>query len=869
MRKRIKCCDGYGWRYLFNLFALQACFLSAFTQRSTIVDSTSPHFRKVIAGSEYQRSGTHQWLWGQDYRKEWTTPVTVPVLNLDSAHGGLTVTQTGGGTQTRSLWLRDASGRNWVLRSVNKTYLGTLPDIVQGTFVANLANDQIATNHPYAALTVPVLAEAARVYHTNPRYYVVPHHPRLGVHNETFANTLCLLEERPDETHLGALYFGRPEDIVSTERMMERVLEQNDHLVDQRSYIRARLFDMFIGDWGRQKDNWRWARFDSGTYKIYRPIPRDRDQTFARFEGSLLGLILRIGKYKELQSFDEDIKSISWYNYPAYALDKRFTNALSLEDWLQAARELQVYLNDAVIERAVRQMPPEIFALSGGEIIRKLKSRRAHLSQYADTYYRFIARDVEVPGTKGRESFVVKRAEDGATLVQVFRKNRAGETEGRPVYSRTFQKQETREVRLYGVDGQDVFRVEGKGEEGIRVGLIGGPRLDSMTDRSVVEGKTRKTRFYDNPGNIFSPSTETRIHTSRFPSINQYDYETFKYDSRGVKPILYYNTFYRFFVGVGYTVTKNRTREGTFSSRHSMGLNYSLIERSFHPYYKSTMTSLINRWNLNLNVGYDQVRRFNYFGSGNETQRVTDNIEFYWMRMHTLYGSAGVDQTFLGRHNVRLDLLYNGISILDSDERYVSLKRGTVDPSSFEWKHFAGPQITYTYLRTNDAVVPTKGISFRAGGGYMRNFTQNQGFTRAETVLNVYLPIFRPFSVAVKNGYSAVYGDAEFYQQPNLGGFYTLRGYWRYRIWGRSAFWNQNELRWLPTVHGRLFSGRIGLVGFWDQGRVWMPGEKSHKWHRGYGGGVILVPFNRISVAVTYGISEETKRMNIRLGRFL
>jgi hypothetical protein len=61
----------------------------------------------------------------------------------------------------------------------------------------------------------------------------------------------------------------------------------------------------------------------------------------------------------------------------------------------------------------------------------------------------------------------------------------------------------------------------------------------------------------------------------------------------------------------------------------------------------------------------------------------------------------------------------------------------------------------------------------------------------------------------------------------------------------------------------------MGLVAFFDEGRVWQPGESSSKWHYGYGGGIILSPFNKIAIAVTYGISEETTRTNIRIGKFL
>ncbi|HEU4633575.1 MAG TPA: hypothetical protein VFS22_06305, partial [Flavisolibacter sp.] len=424
-------------------------------QTAAVIDSTYPSHKTVIAGAEYKKGSLYRWLWGDDYRKEWTTPVSAPVLDLDSAFGGLTPIKEGGGRQTKTLHLKDASGKRYVLRSVNKTYLGALPEIVQGTFVENLANDQIATNHPYAALTIPLMAGAAGVYHTHPTYFFVPYSKKLGEFNAAFANTLCLLEERPDKTQRNQPDFGNPADIVGSDEMREALLAKNNHLVDQNAYVKTRLFDMFVGDWSRHKDNWRWAVIDSTGLKLYRPIPKDRDQTYAKFEGNFLSLIVAAGKFKELQTFEGDIKNIKWYNYPAYALDKRLTNNLPQQAWIETAKALQERLTDSIIENAVKQMPPPIFSLSGEEIIRKLKSRRAHLVEYAKEYYAFLSRDVEIPGTRQNELFEIKRLNDQETSVTVYLMDKEKPNRDGPVFSRIFLNEETREIRVYGVGGND------------------------------------------------------------------------------------------------------------------------------------------------------------------------------------------------------------------------------------------------------------------------------------------------------------------------------------------------------------------------------------------------------------------------------
>jgi hypothetical protein len=273
------------------------------SQKTVIVDSTEPDYRTVIPGQEYKKGGFYQFLWGRHYRKEWTTPVRIPVIRLDTVAGGLTPLSQGGGRQTRTLRLADKAGKQYVLRSIDKDYSRALPEITKGTVVEDLARDQVSTGHPFASITVPGMVEAAGVFHTNPRIVFVPYSPLLGKFNEDFANTLCLFEERPDESQEDAPHFGNAEDIKGTERMLQKIFKNNDNRVDQRAYVRARLFDMFLGDWSRREDQWRWAEFDSAGVEIYKPVPRDRDQVYTRFDGFLVTQLLSIERFEYLRTF--------------------------------------------------------------------------------------------------------------------------------------------------------------------------------------------------------------------------------------------------------------------------------------------------------------------------------------------------------------------------------------------------------------------------------------------------------------------------------------------------------------------------------------------------------------------------------------
>ncbi len=58
---------------------------------------------QVAAGPQYRAGAVKRALLGRSYRELWTTPATVPVLDLATFAGGLTPTETGGGNQTLSL----------------------------------------------------------------------------------------------------------------------------------------------------------------------------------------------------------------------------------------------------------------------------------------------------------------------------------------------------------------------------------------------------------------------------------------------------------------------------------------------------------------------------------------------------------------------------------------------------------------------------------------------------------------------------------------------------------------------------------------------------------------------------------------------
>ncbi|RYG31099.1 MAG: hypothetical protein EOO01_35825, partial [Chitinophagaceae bacterium] len=121
-----------------------------------------------------KRESRHNKWWGKHYREEWATPVSFKKILLDTLEGGVFPYAQGGGRQTKSLRLRDRHDREYVLRSLQKSFTRALPEDLRGTFIETVMNDQVSLAHPYSALVVAPLAEAAGIFHTKPRLYFVP-----------------------------------------------------------------------------------------------------------------------------------------------------------------------------------------------------------------------------------------------------------------------------------------------------------------------------------------------------------------------------------------------------------------------------------------------------------------------------------------------------------------------------------------------------------------------------------------------------------------------------------------------------------------------------------------------------------------------
>ena len=853
-------------KHLFKpalLFSTGLLFATVVLAQKENADDTILHYKTISAGPQYKRSGWHQFFWGKNYRKEWTTPVRLPYFYLDSAEGGLREDQLGGGHQTTSLHLESGNGQKYTLRSVDKRLGKVLPDNFKGTFIESLANDEVSMSNPYGAVTVPTMAQSAGIYHTNPRYVFLPRQDALDSLNNKLSGKVYLFEQKLSGNWSNADNLGNFDKFYDTQEVMKKLMDDTEDRADQKSFLKVRLFDMFLGDWDRHEDQWKWGERKEDKWKIFVPVPQDRDQVFFKHNGLLLNVAMSAAGIHYMQNFSDKIKNVNTLNYEQRGLDRFFLNELNKNQWDSIAKNLQQSLTDAVIENAVQQLPPEIFRISGKKIISNLELRRNHLVEYAEQYYLFLSKEVEIIGTKGTDYFDINRLNDNETSVNIFNIKKDGERENTPYYSRIFSTNETKEIRIFGLSGKDAYSTEGNVDNGFKIRIIGGDDKDSMTLNSTV-GHKAKTFIYDDKNNYIQSEARIRQKIYSDSGIHKYQYMDYVYDKKGLSPIFFYSDADRFYVGLGYKWEHHAWRKWPYVFKQSIGANYSISQRALSFTYLGIFPNTIGKWSLNLLANYDAIRWTNFFGLGNETILTTTNIDYNRMRSREFLVGTGLTKKIKNNY-FELDGFYQTVKIVNDDERYVALKIQPTNPAVFDQKTFAGGKIIYAFKKLNDPVSPTAGIAITANGSYTQN-TQlsSQSFWKYGGNLQLYIPLFYKFSIATSGGIETVDGNPEFYQYPSIGGGQDLRGFLRQRFYGKTAFYNSNELRFISNVKNYFYSGKAGLLAFVDDGRVWMPGETSNTLHVGYGGGIFLAPFDKISADVTYGFSKEDQLLQFR-----
>jgi len=606
---------------------------------------------------------------------------------------------------------------------------------------------------------------------------------------------------------------------------------------------------MWISDWDRHQDNWKWLGYDNGKGITYTPFPKDRDKAFSLFQGlyQLLDWELFV---KDRGRFRESYRSVKSLNFKARNMDRLLARDYDFEKWMEATDKFATLMTDEVIEKALLQLPPEVHDLSAPEIARLLKVRRATLKNAVKDYYKLLAKKITVIGTNKREIFEVFRQEDGNVEVRIFKRTKKGKR-GQLLFKRKFLATETKEINLYGLAKDDEFYLFGKSKSSIKVRIIGGGGEDFIVDKSKVERQNNRTLIYD-----FNKKDSVVVgESTKFISQNRemhFQAEGFYEDDYAyLIPIGSYNVDDGW--GFGFATGKSWQRFG----KPDFGAKYSLValastNKNFSINFKTQFREVIKKWDLVFNLKAARPdRNFRFFyGLGNDTQfdRALFSENYYTNVTTNFTSELGLVKTFWKKSQLKISGKYEfqKVEISSRNELDISIYEDE-NPLGFGESILLGSEVDFNLDLRDDVAFPTKGAQLKVNNFSFfnsKNDTDFGGRISTEALFYFSAGIKVPTTLGIRTGYIKSYGETPFFYKSYLGQQSNLRGFRNNRFGDESAAFVNTDLRFhFGTILTRVLPLRYGVYGLFDAGKVWVENENSETIHFSYGGGVYLIPY--------------------------
>ncbi len=830
---------------------------------------------------DYDKSGFYKFLWGNRYRKYYGKEVMAPVVNLDTLYGGLRVTKEGGGHQSFSLRLEDKKGKEYAMRSLKKNALKFLKfklpglayneDDYKDTWAEEVISDFFTTAHPFLQLTVNPLAKAAGVNHSDSELFYVPKQNALEEYNENFGDELYFVERRPSEEQLNYKGYrrtiddsGKVVDYESTTDMLEKIKSDESYTVDQESFIRARVFDMLIGDWDRHQDQWRWIQYeDENGHNEFMPIPRDRDNAFPRFDGFAMKVIkLFVPVSKAWQSYDSDIQNIKWLYNSGIGLDRSILTKLGADTWETEATFIQEHITKEIIEKAFARLPSEVQDETVEKIKTSLLKRLKTLPQNARAYGEFLNSTVSIAATEKDDIVEVQRLPEGKTKIIIKRlfSNDTNEI----IYERLFSHHETKEIWIYGLGDNDIFKVSGDGNNEIMVRLIGGYGKDTF----IVENDKRlKVYEWEHEKSQFE-NEMPRTQFSDLYKTNNYHFSYFKNNTNIIAPNIGFRSDDGFFLGAKDTYVKNGLNGNPFRQKHTFDVNYYFGFEAAELKYQGVFGNVVPKWNLEIDTYYtsDKYAK-NFFGEGNESVN-NENVvgrDFYRARLQQFKASAG-----LAYYTLKPKILFESFKLNENPERFFTNQN--FDPVIFDAQNYVGAEVTGAYKNGNAGDFPTKALRFGFSMGYKANVKlrdNNFGYASLMAGFDNKLLPSGNLVLASQMEYKSIIGggNAFFYHTPSIGGDNGLRGFRDERFTGRSYFYQSTDVKLKIKRYITAVSPvTIGVYGGFDYGRVWQRNNNSNVWHTSQGIGFWVSSLKALTLNLGYFNSKEGNLIQFGFG---
>jgi hypothetical protein len=747
----------------------------------------------IVAGIRYKTGGPlgwlARWVFGARNRDLWGTPVTVEAIAPEQWRGGIHLLGADTGLRMGYQYYRDSIGETWTFRALDRDLSALTPDRFREAAMSGFFQDLYSARHPGAPLVWPTLARAAGVGVTAERL--------VALVGDSLA-TPGYLEHGIDTRF--RLELDDPGVAISSSALLDSLARPDPPAVDTLQYLRERLFDLYVGSWDPLPQEWLWGNRNGA----WRPLPRDRDGAFARFDG-LVASLAATG-WAELASFEADYTGKLPVTARTRVLDRRLLTGLDPARWIPVALDMRSRLTDSVIAAAVGNLPPEYQRLNGAQLHERLRSRRDALPEAAQRYRLLVVEEAELYGTLGPDSVVVDFAAD--SLVRVRMPGRM---------DRTFHASETETVRLYLLGDVDRLLIRGSG--------VLGPGLVVADQGQLVLTDSSLARPYEVRRDLVLPQLEGEVEAplvrgSRWNLVPWLDVGS---DLGGL-------------IGMGLVRTSYDPEWDPWQRRMRLRLGYASAPAAFGLEFRGEFPFRSSPWSLRIDAKASGLEILRFYGYGNETPR-TEEKSFYRTDQQHLVLAPTLVIPVNRRMTAEIGPVAKIVTTGPGGDNLIS----ELQPYGVTDKGFSqvGVQGSFQVDSRDSPVFATRGWLLRLGAtAYSPLLDAEDPFGSIDGALSGAVTPLAPLTLSARLSGRASWGNYPVHEAAYLGGSRTVRSLTSQRFAGDAAVWANFDARLRLTSLPFVMRWDFGVLGIADVGRVYYEAETSSKWHPGLGGGL-------------------------------
>jgi hypothetical protein len=822
-------------------------------------DSVKTH--SVVPCQRYQAGSVYRRLYGDQWRDLWTTAIEVPELNMETFAGGLKILRDTSLEGRGQFLFQGGDGRAYVFQPLAKDPKFYFPPEVRNFFDTRTLDDLTSGAYPFAPLIVASLLRGIGVLHSDPFLVLLPNDERLGEFKPDFAGKPGFIQYHPRGLDKSDWGFGGADEILSTEDMIQLMTASSRYRVDAGAYLKARLFDIFVGDWNRDPSHWRWALILGDSSAKVRPIPEDRDHVFARFDGILPWIAIQ--NIPQFCDFSSRYPSIEKLTYSMRWLDRRILPSLTQSQWKSIVGELQNRLTDSLIAIAVKNVPMVIYEKSGGILETTLRERRNTLREAAEEFYKEMFTEVDIHCTDESERIEIAFSDHDTTELSI-----RSEQNSSLLFENKFSNDVTENVRIYFHDGVDRFLIKGE-SGGPFIYLLAGDGqkiiIDSTTNHrsSYALFSTTSSAKRDANVSVTEPRSEKtqQLRGMAKGYRDEGDYWTYW-------PWASVSREEGFYTGIGGLYRRYGFLAEPYLYELSMEGGVSTLNNNVQFEATAKHNGIVRGLGVFLSLRYTTMDVLWFFGEGNEIAYHPELLQtdFYRADHQSLSAITGIEIGNRSEWYIRLNLGFARSTFTQKVRSLIDI----LQPYGIEGRGYLMIGMSLRHDTRDNVYAPRKGAYVDIVGQLYPEIWDNPHlYARIHADGRGYIPFAVPFTgmLALRVAGGQNFGTVPFFDNYSIGGWTTIRGFERNRFSGKGMVLGNAELRFDVGELNLIFPSRYGCSLFVESGRVFVNNEQSKLWHSSAGGGVWFAPISPdLTVVTSVAHSAEGIYINAQIG---